>query len=196
MSREIIGIVGDAKYQTLRSEIAPTVYVPQKGGDTTFEVRTAVNPATIIPAVRSMLSQLDNNLPLSNLKTQSEQISQDRVLAVTGNCYSELGASPFLGRLLTPEDSSPWSSVTSQIAVIGYEFWRRRFGGTLDVVGKQIRIEGHPFTIIGVTRKWFTGMTTGEPPDITVPLTAMPLVQSGEFDIGSRSNPSGRTSSH
>src|SRR6266702_2924402 len=123
-------------------------------------------------------------------------LSQDRVLAVTGNCYSELGTSPFLGRLLTPEDSNPSSRVTSQVAVIGYEFWRRRFGGTLDVVGKQIRIEGHPFTIIGVTRKWFTGLTTGEPPDITVPLTAMPLIQSGEFDIGSRSilwlNPIGR----
>jgi putative ABC transport system permease protein len=123
-------------------------------------------------------------------------LSQDRVLAVTGNCYSELGASPFLGRLLTPEDSNPRSQVTSQVAVVGYEFWRRRFGGTLDVVGKQVRIEGHPFTIIGVTRKWFTGLTTGEPPDITVPLTAMPLIQSGEFDIESRSllwlNPLGR----
>src|SRR5216684_5216398 len=61
-------------------------------------------------------------------------LTQDRVLAVTGNCYSELGTSPFLGRLLTPEDSNPSSRVTSQVAVIGYEFWRRRFGDTLDVV--------------------------------------------------------------
>jgi len=123
-------------------------------------------------------------------------LTQDRVLAVTGNCYSELGASPFLGRLLTSEDENLSAGANSQVAVIGYEFWRRRFGGALDVVGKQIRIEGHPFTIIGITRKWFTGMTTGEPPDITVPLTAMPLIQSGEFDIGSRSilwlNPIGR----
>src|SRR6266481_1948304 len=123
-------------------------------------------------------------------------LTQDRVLAVTGNCYSELGASPFFGRLLTSEDENLSAGANSQVAVIGYEFWRRRFGGALDVVGKQIRIEGHPFTIIGITRKWFTGMTTGEPPDITVPLTAMPLIQSGEFDIGSRSilwlNPIGR----
>jgi len=123
-------------------------------------------------------------------------LTQDRVLAVTGNCYSELGASPFLGRLLTSEDENLSAGANSQVAVIGYEFWRHRFGGALDVVGKQIRIEGHPFTIIGITRKWFTGMTTGEPPDITVPLTAMPLIQSGEFDIGSRSilwlNPIGR----
>jgi predicted permease len=114
-------------------------------------------------------------------------LSEDRVLSVTGNCYSELGASPLLGRLLTSEDENFSGGANSQVAVIGYEFWRRRFGAAPDVVGKQIRIEGHPFTIIGVTRKWFTGMTTGEPPDITVPLTAMPLIQSGEFDLESRS---------
>jgi predicted permease len=82
---EIIGIVGDARYKTLRREIAPTLYVPQKGGHTTFEVRTAVDPRTIIPAVRAILSQLDNNLPLSNLTTQSEQIDrslfQERLFA-------------------------------------------------------------------------------------------------------------------
>jgi predicted permease len=114
-------------------------------------------------------------------------LSQDRVLSVTGNCYSELGASPFLGRLLAPEDENLSGGANSQVAVIGYEFWQRRFGGAPDVVGKQIRIEGHPFTIIGATRKWFTGLTTGEPPDITVPLTAMPLIQNGEFDLESRS---------
>src|SRR5256884_4930074 len=51
---------------------------------------------------------------------------------------------------------------TSQVAVIGYEFWRQRVGGAHDVIGKQIRIEGQPFTVIGVTRKWFTGMRSEE----------------------------------
>src|SRR5216684_1696444 len=114
-------------------------------------------------------------------------LSKDRVLSVTANCYSELGAFPFLGRLLTSEDENLSGGANSQVAVIGYEFWQRRFGAAPDVVGKQIRIEGHPFTIIGVTRKWFTGLTPGEPPDITVPLTAMPLIQSGAFDLESRS---------
>jgi hypothetical protein len=43
-SCEIVGIVGDAKYQVLRSDISPTVYVPQKEGSATFEVRTTANP--------------------------------------------------------------------------------------------------------------------------------------------------------
>src|SRR5437762_3501793 len=48
-------------------------------------------------------------------------LSQDRVLSVTGNCYSELGASPLLGRLLNPEDENLTGGANSQVAVIGYE---------------------------------------------------------------------------
>jgi predicted permease len=112
--------------------------------------------------------------------------SQSRVLSVTGNLYSELGVAPLLGRLLTPDDADPAGNAASQVAVISYEFWQRRFGGVPDVVGKQIRVEGHPFTIIGVTRKWFTGLTRGEPPDITLPITAAPLIEDGAFGLERR----------
>jgi predicted permease len=103
-------------------------------------------------------------------------LAQDNVQAVTGNYYSVLGVSPFLGRLITPQDSDPSGGSSSQVAVLGYEFWRR-LGASSDLVGKQIRIEGQPFTIIGVTRRWFTGMSPGEPPEIIIPLTAEPLIQ-------------------
>jgi len=115
-------------------------------------------------------------------------LEQNHLMTVTGNCYSELGTTQLIGRLLTREDSNPSSGTTSHVAVLGYEFWQRRFGGALDVVGKQIRIEGRPFTIIGVTRKWFAGMTTGEPPDVTIPITAYPqLAEGNEFTLDSRS---------
>jgi predicted permease len=91
---EIIGVVGNAKYQTLRSELGPTAYVPQEGGETTFGVRTSANPAEIIPAVRSVVSQLDNNLPLSNIRTESEQIEgslfQERLIARLSSFFGGL----------------------------------------------------------------------------------------------------------
>src|SRR5580698_10925214 len=93
-------------------------------------------------------------------------LSREHISSVSGNCFSELGATPLLGRLFIPADSDPASGTTSQVAVLGYAFWQRRFAGALDVIGKQIRVEGHPFTIVGVTRKWFAGMTSGEPPDV------------------------------
>ena len=123
---------------------------------------------------------------LSNVEVNGV-LAQDRVLSVSGNAYSELGTTPLLGRLLTPEDSNLSAGSNTQVAVLGYEFWERRLVGPPDIVGKQISIEGHPFTIIGVTRKWFTGLTTGEPPEITVPLPAIPLIMSGGFDVESRS---------
>jgi predicted permease len=123
---------------------------------------------------------------MSNVEV-SGVLSQNHVLTVTGNYYSELGVAPLHGRLLNPEDANPSGGSTSQVAVIGYEFWQRRFGGALDAVGKQIRVEGHPFTIVGVTRKWFTGLSTGEPPEVTIPIVATPLVQGGTFTLDSRS---------
>jgi predicted permease len=97
-------------------------------------------------------------------------LSQADVRSVTGNYYSELGATPLLGRLITPEDVSLGRSGVSPVAVLSYEFWQRRFGGVSDVAGREMAIDGQPYTIIGVTRKWFTGMATGEPADVTIPM--------------------------
>ncbi len=115
-------------------------------------------------------------------------LAQNRLCSATGNYYSELGVAPLLGRLLTSDDVNLHAGSTSQVAVIGYEFWQERLGGARDVIGKQIRIEGRPFTIIGVTRKWFTGLTPGEPADVTVPITAMPIVISGLDSLDNRSS--------
>jgi predicted permease len=93
-SVEIVGIVGDTKFQSLRSEIAPTLFIPAGGGEAVFEIRTAVDPRTIIPAVRSALSQLDNNLPLFSMKTESEQIErslfQERLIARLSSFFGAL----------------------------------------------------------------------------------------------------------
>jgi predicted permease len=95
------------------------------------------------------------------------------VRAVTGNYYSELGATPLLGRLIAPVDAGRKSA--SQVAVISFGFWRDRFGRDPGVVGRTIRVEGHPFTIIGVSQRWFTGMTPGECPEVTIPIGAAPV---------------------
>jgi predicted permease len=74
--KEIIGVVGDAKYNSLREEIKPTAYMPLLGGGAHFELRTAGNPSTLIPAVRKIMRDIDPNLPLFDVKTQTEQIDE------------------------------------------------------------------------------------------------------------------------
>jgi len=95
-----------------------------------------------------------------------------RVRAVTGNYFSGLGAAPLLGRLIAPADSL---GANMNAAVLGYECWEGRFGRDPAVVGKTLRIEGKTFTIVGVTRQWFPGMTPGEPPDVTLPIESAPF---------------------
>lgn len=112
--------------------------------------------------------------------------SRARVAAVTGNYYSALGVRPLLGRLLIPEDLSPPGGGTSQVAVMSYEFCQRHFGALENAIGKQIRIDTESFTVVGVTQKWFTGMTPGLPPDLTIPVTAYPLIED-DIKLDSRS---------
>jgi predicted permease len=70
---EIVGVVADAKYNSLRSDFAPTVYVPLTGnGTATFELRTASPMSSVIPALRHVISGIDDNIPVDNIGTQSE----------------------------------------------------------------------------------------------------------------------------
>jgi predicted permease len=75
---EIIGLVRDAKYSDLRREIHPMMYMPQSAGGASFELRTAADPQAILPTVREVVAQVNTNLPLFDVKTESEQI--DRLL--------------------------------------------------------------------------------------------------------------------
>jgi predicted permease len=91
---EIVGIVGDTKFRTLRSEIAPTLFVPAGGGEAIFEVRTRVDPRTVIPAVRSVVSELDKDLPTLSMKTEAEQIDrslfQEKLMARLSSLFGAL----------------------------------------------------------------------------------------------------------
>jgi len=75
---EIVGVVRDAKYNDLRREIHPMMYQPHHVGVATFEIRTAADPQALLPVVREVVGQVNANLPLFNVTTQSEQI--DRLL--------------------------------------------------------------------------------------------------------------------
>jgi predicted permease len=75
---EIVGVVRDTKYNDLRREIHPMMYEPQSVGGATFELRTAADPQALLPAIREVVGQVNANLPLFYVTTQSVQI--DRLL--------------------------------------------------------------------------------------------------------------------
>ena len=71
---------------------------------------------------------------------------------VTDRFLTILGTSPALGRDFTPADNTPGSE---KVAILGYGIWQRDFGGSPQVIGKGVRINGKPATIVGVMPKGF-----------------------------------------
>ncbi|MFZ0703388.1 MAG: FtsX-like permease family protein, partial [Candidatus Acidiferrales bacterium] len=90
----IVGVASDAKYEDLRSEVDPTMYVPSSGGGTSFEVRTRANPTAVTAAIRSAVSQMDSNLPVFQVHTQTELIDQlvfqERMIAQLSGFFGAL----------------------------------------------------------------------------------------------------------
>ena len=73
----------------------------------------------------------------------------------TGNYFSMLGVNPLLGRFFGPEeDDKPGAH---PVLVISYGFWKSHFAGDPNVIGKRIKVNGLPFTIIGVAPTSFHG---------------------------------------
>ncbi len=98
---------------------------------------------------------------------------------VSSNYFSALGVKPALGRLVLPgEGEHPGEPA---ILVLSYSFWQRRFGGDPRVIGKQVRLDGKPATIVGVMEKEFRGQFTIFEMDAYAPLSTA-------FDQSSASN--------
>jgi hypothetical protein len=70
----IVGVAADARYDSLRRAVAPTIYAPISGRTATFSMRTAANPASFVPQIRSIVGQMDSNLPVNRIRTESQQI--------------------------------------------------------------------------------------------------------------------------
>jgi len=79
VSYEVVGIAADAKYNSLRREIKPTIYAPSAAAAVYFELRTALDPESLVPAVRSTVASIDTALPLFDIETQKQQIDQQLV---------------------------------------------------------------------------------------------------------------------
>ena len=75
---------------------------------------------------------------------------------VTGSYFPVLGVLPAAGRVLSgADDREPGAH---PVAVLSYGYWQRRFGGDPGVVGRNVVVNGHPFTLVGVAQAVFVGI--------------------------------------
>ena len=105
---------------------------------------------------------------------------------VSEDAFEVLGVGPAAGRLLMPEGRA--------VVVLSYDYWRKRFQADPGVVGRNLRIEGKAYEIVGVARAGFFGVEPGRFIDAWLPASvydAKALAESGWnwFQIVGRSHP-------
>jgi predicted permease len=89
-------------------------------------------------------------------------------MVASANYFDVLGVRPVLGRAFLPaEDEKPEGA---PVAVISYRLWQTHFGASPEVVGKEIEVNQHPYTIVGVTPAVFQGSQTGVRTEIWIPV--------------------------
>ena len=93
---------------------------------------------------------------------------------VTQSFFPLLGVRPLLGRFFDDEESRVDAPKT---VVLGYDFWRRRFGGDRGIVGRAIRLDNEPVTVIGILPESFdfaAMFTPGRAADVFFPFPLAP----------------------
>jgi predicted permease len=111
------------------------------------------------------------------LRIAGSEPEQARGRLVSESYFSTFGVRPAIGRFFKEEDASAVGK--DPYAVISYDYWLRRFGGSPTVIGTTLRLRNASLTIIGVTAKGFEGETVGQRPDIWIPILMEPLVMPG-----------------
>jgi predicted permease len=147
---EIVGVVRDAKYNTLREPAPATMYVPYlqyPGGGMAFAIRTAADPAMTMAPIRDTVRQLDSSLPVMDMSTQTDQIerrfTQERVFA---QAYTLFGALALLVAAIGLFGLMSYS-VTRRTTEIGI---RMALGAQQQTVLQMVMRESLVLVVIGV----------------------------------------------
>jgi len=90
---------------------------------------------------------------------------------VSGNYFQLLGLSPAAGRLFTKQDETVKNA--NPVVVLGYGYWKSRFGGQSNVIGQPLMINGRAFEIVGVAPAHFDSAIGGFKPAYYIPLTML-----------------------
>ncbi len=102
---------------------------------------------------------------------------------VSGDFFSTLGVNTIIGR---PLEGSDDSSSAPAVIVLSYAYWQRAFGGDRSVIGRTVRLNNVPATIIGVADPHFTNLTPGKTQDFFMPLALCSRVKSEWWGNGNR----------
>jgi predicted permease len=105
---------------------------------------------------------------------------------VNGSYFPVLGLRPALGRLLGPEDHVARGG--HPVAVLAYDYWKNTFAGDPSVVGREIRLAGRPYTVVGVAPRDYEGNLRGLAPSLYLPILMLNQLQASTSELEERGN--------
>ena len=103
---------------------------------------------------------------------------------VSGNYFEMLGVRPALGRLF--QQSDDLAPEANPVAVLSYGYWQRHFGGDSSILNQTIRLNDHPFTVIGVAPPAFRSVVIGDAPDLFTPMMMKAQITPGWNELDDR----------
>src|SRR5262245_351769 len=113
--------------------------------------------------------------PLDVVIDGDSQVARGAV--VSANYFPMLGINPRLGRFFLPEEDA--APDRDPVVVISHALWQGRFDGDPSVLGREIRINGVAFKIIGVTPEEFQGVMAGKPNNMWIPTMMLHVALGG-----------------
>jgi predicted permease len=147
---------------------------PRETSQTGYGDRSHSEPAfEHLRTQREVFADLVAFVPLSfnrSIVRVGDAPEEAAVDMVSGNFFSGLGVPVALGQAITLEDESHHT----QVAVLSYNFWTRRFARNRSVLGQSLYIKGVPFRIIGVSARDFFGVEPQGSTDLWIPFQTLP----------------------
>jgi hypothetical protein len=113
----------------------------------------------------------------ASMSTQSRDNFRAWGYEATGNYFQTLGVNPQLGRFFSPQDDDKPGA--HPVVVLSHHCWETRFAADPNVLGRSLKINGYPFTIIGVAAPSFSGTELLFAADYWVPLSMLLQIEPG-----------------
>ena len=157
----------------------PARLVDLSGGSVSYPLYTALRDGSAATAKLAATSY--RSLSLSN----ADQARMATGAVVSANYFDLLGVRPAMGRFFQPGENEGGESV----AVLSEGLWKREFGADPAILGRSIRVNGVPVTVVGVAPNGFRGAAFAIFPDLWVSIGTWPRLATGHlvnFDIHSR----------
>jgi putative ABC transport system permease protein len=170
LNTAIFSVVNAVLFKPLpveRPEELAAVYNTAKEGFLTHEPMAYLDYADLREQSKSFSGLVGYGLDAYAVESgdESQFVLGDEV---TGNFFTTLGIRAVRGRVFTAEeDQVPGAH---PVMVISYHSWQRRFGSHPNIVGRVVRVNGTPLTIIGVAEPRFTGLLRGLQSELFVPM--------------------------